>query len=204
MLFRSSHDAQHFLPVPEFVVKQNMLRIVGARMCFQNRDDFANCLAPGDRLPRNFVGTARLVSTQPIGVVVNRSSNLIDVFTSYRGLRPGDSAGKVLLPVLNKNYGPYAGRNGWNSWFRVLVADGGQATVTVRYYGLDLPGGSVSYTKTVFREFTVFQNQEGFLPNGFAGTAILESDRPIVALANLTTDVFSGDTDLLYNGIPLP
>lgn len=191
-------------PVPEFVVKQNTLRIVGARMCFQNRDDFANCLAPGDRLPRNFVGTARLTSTQPIGVVVNRSSNLIDVFTSYRGLRPADSANKVLLPVLNKNYGPYAGRNGWNSWFRVLVADGGQANVTVRYYGLDLPGGSISYTKTVFREFTVFQYQEPFLPNGFAGTAVLESNRPIVALANLTTDVFVGDTDLLYNGIPLP
>ena len=173
-------------------------------MCFQSRDDFANCLAPGDRLPRNFVGTARLTSTQPIGVIVNPSSNLIDIFTSYRGVRPGDSAQKVLLPVLNKNYGPYDGRNGWNSWFRVLVADGGQANVTVLYYGLDLPGGSVTDTKTVLREFTAFQQQEGLLPDGFAGSAILESDRPIVALANLTTDVFVGDTDLLYNGIPLP
>jgi hypothetical protein len=50
----------------------------------------------------------------------------------------------------------------------------------------------------------VFQFQEGFLPNGFAGTAILESDRPIVALGNIYTDVFTGDPDLLYNGIPLP
>ena len=41
-------------------------------------------------------------------------------------------------------------------------------------------------------------------PDGFAGTAILESDRPIVALANIYTDVFAGDTDLLYNGISLP
>jgi hypothetical protein len=86
----------------------------------------------------------------------------------------------------------------------VLVADGGQANVTVHYYGLDLPNGSVAYTRTVFREFTVFQQEKGVLPDGFAGSAILESDRPIVALANLTTDVFVGDTDLLYNGIPLP
>ena len=57
---------------------------------------------------------------------------------------------------------------------------------------------------TVFRETTVFQYLESFLPNGFAGTAILESDRPIVALANIYTDVFTGDTDLLYNGVPLP
>ena len=45
-----------------------------------------------------------------------------------------------------------------------------------------------------FREFTVFQFNEAFLPNGFAGTAILESDRPIVALADIYTDVFAGDT----------
>ena len=41
------------------------------------------------------------------------------------------------------------------------------------------------------------------LPDGFAGTAIIESDKPIVALANLFTDVFHGDPDLLYNGISL-
>jgi len=73
----------------------------------------------------------------------------------------------------------------------------------VNYYGLDLPGGHVAYTVPVDREFTVFQYLEPMLPDGFAGTAILESDRPIVALANLTTDVFKGDPDFLYNGIAL-
>jgi hypothetical protein len=73
----------------------------------------------------------------------------------------------------------------------------------VRYYGIDLPGGVVSYTRQVNREFTVFQYLEDVLPNGFAGTAIIEADKPIVALANLTNDVFKGDPDLLYNGVPL-
>ncbi len=189
---------------PQYVVKQNTLKVNGARLCFQNRDDYANCLAAGDRLPFNFVGTARVTSTEPLGVIVNRSSNLIDVFTNYRAFRPEDGARRVLLPVLNKNYGPSAGRNGWNSWFRVMVADGGTANVTVRYFGLDLPNGTVAYTVPVSREFTVFQWQEPVLPDGFAGSAIIESDRPIVALANLTTDVFEGDTDLLYNGISMP
>ena len=187
-----------------FVAKQNTLTVNGARLCFQNRDDFANCLAAGDRLPRNFVGTGRITSTQPVGVMVNRSTAFADTFTNYRGFRPQDGSTRVLLPVLNKNYGPFQGKTGWNSFFRVLVADGGVANVRIRYLGLDLPGGERSYTVTAFREFTVFQGQESILPNGFAGTAILESDRPIVALANLTTDVFTGDTDLLYNGIPLP
>ena len=39
--------------------------------------------------------------------------------------------------------------------------------------------------------------------NGFAGTAILESDRPIVAIADVYTDVFTGDDDFVYNAIPL-
>jgi hypothetical protein len=188
----------------QFVSKTNTITVRGARLCFQDRDDYANCLADGDRLPVNFVGTVRLTSDQPIGVIVNRSTTLNDTFTDYRGIRPQDGANRVLLPNLNKNYGPVPGvAAGWNSWFRVMVADGGHANVTVNYYGLDLPGGHVAYTVPVDREFTVFQYLEPMLPDGFAGTAILESDRPIVALANLTTDVFKGDPDFLYNGIAL-
>jgi hypothetical protein len=186
-----------------FVAKQNTLTVNGARLCFQDRDDYANCLAPGDALPPNFVGTARITSTQPIAVLVTRSTRYGDTFTNYRGVRPDDGATRVLLPVLNKNYGPYQGHAGWNSWFRVLVADGGEANVHIRYVGLDLPGGEISYDVHAVREFTAFQWQDG-LPDGFAGTAILESDRPIVALADLSTDVFTGDTDLTYNGVPLP
>ncbi len=187
-----------------FVAKQNTMTVRGARLCFQDRDDFANCLTPGDRLPSNFVGTARITSTQPVGVIVSRGTRFGDTFTNYRGQRPEDGATRVLLPVLNKNYGPFNGHRGWDSWFRVLVADGGEANVCIKYKGLDLPNGEASYCVKVFREATVFQYLESFLPNGFAGTAILESDRPIVALANIYTDVFTGDTDLLYNGVPLP
>jgi hypothetical protein len=188
---------------PVFVSKSNTMTIKGARMCFQDRDDFANCLGPGDALPFNFVGTVRINSNEPLGVVVLRSTWQNDTMTDYRGVRPQDGARRVLLPVLNKNYGPVGSSSGWNSWFRVMVADGGSANVTVRYYGLDLPGGSVSYTVPVEREFTVFQFLESRLPDGFAGTAIIEADKPIVALANLFTDVFTGDPDLLYNGLSL-
>ncbi len=185
------------------IVKTNTFTIKGGRMCFQAWDDAANCLAEGDRLPTNFVGTARLTSTEPIAVIVDRDTWLTESFTDYRGIRPEDASTKVLLPVLNKNYGPENGVGaGWNSWFRVMVADGGTANVTVTYYGLDIPGGSTSYTVPVDREFTVFQFNEN-LPDGFAGTAIISSDRPVVALANIYTDSFTGDPDVLYNGVPL-
>ena len=177
----------------------------GARLCFQDRDDFANCLAPGDALPQNFVGTARITSTQPIGVIVSRARATPTPSRTTAAFRPEDGATRVLLPVLNKNYGPYQGHAGWNSYFRVLVADGGEANVHIRYVGLDLPGGEVVVRRPRRpRVHGRSSSQESILPDGFAGTAILESDRPIVALANLSTDVFTGDTDLTYNGVPLP
>lgn len=185
------------------VTKQHTFTINGSRLCFQD-SDANDCLGDGDNLPMNFVGTARITSSQPLAVVVDRGTYLNEGFTNYRGVRPSDAAYKVLLPVLNKNYGPVPGKaNGWNSWFRVMVADGGEANVQVSYYGLDIPGGVLQYTVRVDREFTVFQHLEENLPDGFAGTAIITSDRPIVALADVYTDVFGGDPDLVYNGTPL-
>jgi hypothetical protein len=196
------YDLSSGTPVP--VSKTSNVVLKSARMCYQDRDDNAgNCLANNDKLPSNFIGTVRMTSTQPIGVIVSRGTTINDTFTDYQGVKSQDGSRRVLLPVLNKNYGSQAGGNGWNSWFRVMVADGGTANVTVKYYGLDLPGGGISYTKVVNREFTVFQYLEDNLPSGFAGTAIIESDRPIVALANLTNDLLKGDPDILYNGVPL-
>jgi hypothetical protein len=187
----------------QVVTKSHTFQVRASRLCAQDRDDAANCLAPGDRLPPNFVGTVRLTSSEPIAAVAERATTQADTFTDYRGARPQDGSRRVLLPVLNKNYGAVGNARGWNSWFRVMIADGSAANVTVRYYGLDLPGGSVTYTLPVVREFTVFQYQEDVLPSGFAGTAIIESDKPLIAVANLFTDVFTGDPDLLYNGISL-
>lgn len=201
-LFIEGYDLSSGQPV--YLWKANTFTLKASRMCFQDRDDEHNCLAPGDSLPFNFVGTVRLTSTEPIAAVVLRGTWLNPTFTDYRGIRPQDGARRVLLPVLNKHYGPVPGvGNGWGSWFRVMVADGGWANVKVTYYGIDLPGGSASYSLLVNREFTSFQYLEPLLPAGFAGTAIIESDRPVVALANLFNDLLPGDPDLLYNGISL-
>src|SRR5205823_8463860 len=48
------------------VTRTSTFTVKSARLCIQDRDDFANCLSPGDRLPFNFVGTARLTSSQPL------------------------------------------------------------------------------------------------------------------------------------------
>jgi hypothetical protein len=40
------------------------------------------------------------------------------------------------------------------------------------------------------------------LPANFVGSAVLESDRPIVAVVDVTTGSFTGDTHIMYNGVP--
>jgi hypothetical protein len=105
---------------------------------------------------------------------------------------------------VNKNSPTGWSRTGWYSWVRVVVADGGAANLTVRYIGSGLPGGQVSYTVSIFRTVTIIQPWEQALPDGFIGSMVLESDRPIVALGNVIAGNFPGDTDLMYNGVAGP
>ncbi len=48
--------------------------------------------------------------------------------------RPEDGARRVLSPVLNKNYGPAAGRDGWNFPSDVFEGD-----TDLLYNGISLP-----------------------------------------------------------------
>jgi hypothetical protein len=107
----------------------------------------------------------------------------------------------VYLPLVNKNSLSGWNRNGLLSWVRVVVPDGGAANLTVRYFGAGLPGGQTSYTIPIYRSTTLFQALEQALPEGFAGSAVLESDRPIIALGDVITGNFAGDTDLMYDGV---
>ena len=110
---------------------------------------------------------------------------------------------QVVLPVLNKNYGPFGGSEGWNSWFRVLTFDGSIARVRVVYYSKRFPGGLYSPPLVVERERTFRQWDEGSLPDGWVGSAIVISDQPVVVLANLESDTFGGDGVMMYNGVSL-
>jgi hypothetical protein len=51
--------------------------------------------------------------------------------------------------------------------------------------------------------FTYRQNADTRLPDGWVGSAVVVADRPVVVVANLESDVFTGDPVMLYNGIPV-
>ena len=162
------------------------------------------CVPAGKSLPATFFGSVRMQAVNPIAVVVQRLSSDGSI-ADYRGFTGGEASTQVVMPVVDRNFGPFGGKKGWNSWFRVLAFDGSAAQVYVVYYGKQFPNGLFPQGSTrIGPEGLVFRQwQDERLPDGFVGSAVVVADRPVVVVANLESDVFVGDPVMLYNGIPI-
>jgi hypothetical protein len=179
---------------------EHKVSVVSSLTCDQRASGASGCL-PGDRdLPPTFSGSVRLQSVEPIAVLAQRSSSS-GSFSDYRGFTVTEAARQVVLPVLDKNYGPFGDVRGWNSWFRVMSYDGSPAHVRVVYYSRSVPGGQLRDAFSASGAVTVFQQTDGNLPDGWVGSAIVISDQPLIVLVGVENDVFQGDTSMLYNGV---
>ncbi len=179
---------------------ESTVTVNGVLTCDQRIDA---CLPPGKSLPATFFGTVRMQAVNPIAVVVQRLSadgSLAD----YRGFSASEASTQVVLPVVDKNFGPFGGKKGWNSWFRVLAFDGSAANVYVVYYSAQFPRGLFPQSPILAAGgFTFRQNEDSRLPDGWVGSAVVVADRPVTVVANLQSDVFQGDPVMLYNGVPI-
>ncbi len=180
---------------------ESTLTVNGVLTCDQSGPA---CMPPGKSLPATFLGTVRMQAVNPVAVVVQRLSADGSI-ADYRGFTGGEASTQVVMPVVDKNFGPFGGKRGWNSWFRVLAFDGSSAQVYVVYYGRQFPNGLFPQGSTRIGPdgITFRQWQDDRLPDGFVGSAVVVSDRPVVVVANLESDVFVGDPVMLYNGIPI-
>ena len=182
---------------------EHTVAIFGALTCDQRFDGAAGCLPAGQSLPDTFFGTVRMEALDPIAVVAQRLSP-DGAFADYRGFTAEEASRQVVLPVLNKNFGPWGDVKGWNSWFRVLSFDGSVAHVTVVYYSKQFPDGLFPSGATrVDGQRTFVQWEHPVLPDGWVGSAVVVADRPVVVVANLESDVFGGDPVMLYNAVSL-
>lgn len=186
----------------EFEV-EHTVTVFGNRTCDQRASGATACLPDGVSLPDRFSGTVRMQSVEPVAVVAQRVSS-DGSLADYRGFTSEEASTQVVLPVLNKNYGPFGGSRGWNSWFRALTFDGSTARVYVVYYSRQFPDGLFPPAPTTVQgALTVRQWENRSLPDGWVGSAVIVSDRPVVVVANLESDVFEGDPVMLYNGVSL-
>jgi hypothetical protein len=156
-------------------------------------------------LPDGFVGSAVITGEQPLAVVQTMAS-AFPAKTSFQasvGIPQSTASTSVWLPVLYKDSGwkgPLGDAAGWNSWFRVQVANGGTANIQVTYHGDDLDGGSLSFSDSVTGSKTFDQHTDPLLPADFEGAAVITSDQPIAVIAGIWSDAYQGDADALFAG----
>ena len=173
-----------------------------------------------DELPAGFIGAAEVESDLPLAALLLRgkmtsagSFDHEDLYTAVNGI-PAERASKsAKLPLVFRRVyqtGPF---DGFNSWVSVSVADGGTANVeitTVNDHTSEAPGcqGRATYTATftITGTFLFYQNLDDPEVNGLNATPdclwggmAITSDRDIIAIANVTTDLQPGDNDGLYN-----
>ena len=181
---------------------EHTVTVQSSLTCDQRKGGANACLPSGERLPAQFFGTVRISAVEPIAVVAQRLSP-DGPLADYRGFIAEEASRQVVLPVLNKNFGPWGDAKGWNSWFRVLTFDGSITHIRIFYYSREFPRGLISEPIVVEGQKTFRQWGEPRLPDGWVGSALIFADQPVVVVANLESDVFEGDPVMLYNGISL-
>ena len=182
---------------------ESKVTVFGSMTCDQSQPTTLGCLPPDRALPSTFTGSVRIQSVEPITVVVQRLSSTGSL-ADYRGFTPGEASRQVVLPVVNKNYGPFGGRDGWNSSFRVASFDGSTTYAYIVYYSKQFPRGLFpDFPVPVEGSRTFRPLDERKLPDNWVGSVVIVSDRPVVVVANLRSDVFEGDPEMLYNGVSL-
>lgn len=182
---------------------ESKVTVFGSLTCDQSQPTTLGCL-PADRvLPSSFTGSVRIQAVEPITVVVQRISSMGSL-ADYRGFTPSEASRQVVLPVVNKNYGPFGGRNGWNSSFRVASFDGSTTYAYIVYYSKQFPRGLFPDAPVPVEGARTFRpSDERKLPDDWVGSVVIVSDRPVVVVADLRSDVFEGDPEMLYNGVSL-
>jgi hypothetical protein len=172
----------------------------------------------GSPIPEGFVGAATIQSDQPLAAVLFRAKKLTpdseydeDLYTAVSGVPTDRATTTAKLPLIFRRIGGGGGLYGYNTWVSVAVADGTTANLTLNTV-TDTSGtpascgaqATYSTTKTITGSFVFYQNLDsdnglGANPACLWGGMTITSDKPIIAIADATNDIFPGDNDGLYN-----
>ena len=172
----------------------------------------------GSPIPENFVGAATVTSDQPIAAVLFRvkmtsAGSFIDtdLYTAVNGVPVDRASTTSKFPLIFRRIAGGGGLSGYNTWISVTVADGSAATLTLTSITdtSNTPaacGAATTYTttKTINGSFIFYQNADSDNGLGANPTCLwagmkITSDKPVIAIANVTNDISGGDNDGEYN-----
>jgi hypothetical protein len=165
------------------------------------------------------VGYARVTSTAPLAALLIRgkqTSYLSGVneatYSAANGVPVDQADTSWNLPLIFRRFAQSRpGAIGYNSWIQAQVADGSSAQVTLRFVGdpaSGCPVGPYTQTFTVNGSRVFYMNADsdngfpaGQSPSCFWGGAQVTSDKPLIVIANVSSDSYiAGDNEGLYNG----
>ena len=173
-----------------------------------------------EELPEGFTGWATVKADLPVAALLLRgkltsagSSEHEDAFSAANGVPKGRATKSAKFPLVFRNAHGEDEADGQNSWVSVAVVDGG--TAKLRLVAVNNPSAGAEgcevlrlyqTTLTITGSFLFDQNsddaQETGLaetPDCFTGGMAITSDKPIVAIGGVTSDLQAGDNDGLYN-----
>lgn len=168
-------------------------------------------------LPQGFTGWATVRADEPVAVLLLRaskgSSGTEHSYAAANGVPWGRASTSAKFPLVFRNAHGEGDARGYNSWLSIAVEDGGTANVRIVAVNNPTSGAEgceilqlyrASFTITgsaLFdqgsddKRLTGLDAKPGCLTGGMAIT----SDKPIVAIGGVTSDLQSGDNDGLYN-----
>ena len=169
-------------------------------------------------LPASFRGAATVESSQPLAVVLLRgkmteagSFKHESPWAAANGVPAERASRTAKLPLVARNAGGGDGRDGLSTSVSVAVVGGGTANLTITTTNdpsAGCGGAATVYTArvTVTSAMTFDQSADDPRRNGLnavpaclRGSMTIASDRDIVVVAHVTSDLGEGDNDALYN-----
>ena len=174
-------------------------------------------------LPEGFIGYAVVNADLPVAALLLRgkltsagSSEQEDAYSVANGVPRGRASETAKFPLVFRRLHASGDSQGTNSWVSVVVADGGKARLRIiavndpsaAVKGCELPALYLA-TITIDGSFVFDQGSSDRGTNGLnakptclIGGMAISSDKPIVAIGAVTSDLQSGDNDALYNAFP--
>jgi len=147
-------------------------------------------------LPAGFIGSVVISSDQPIGANVNTQTATTSPMRVGTVRSVSVPAGTLYFPQLNRLAG------GYTSYLALQNTSGEATEVTIRYYnasnGQEVPAAAQSATIPAHTTWMVYQADNGNLPPGWAGSAIVTAARSLAGVAAMYNTA-GGDAGAHYN-----
>ncbi len=170
-----------------------------------------------EALPAGFTGWATVRADEPVAVLLLRaksgSSGTEHSYAAANGVPWGRASTSAKFPLIFRNAHGEGDARGYNSWLSIAVEDGGTANIRIVAVNNPTSGAEgceilqlyqTSFTITgsaLFDQGSSDRKLTGLdaRPECLTGGMAITSDKPIVAIGGVTSDLQSGDNDGLYN-----